>query len=405
MSKFARRMTTMENSAIVIKKLFSALVDPGTISFGGGAPANEALPVDIVREITNEIMRTDKRGIEALQYDGIMGVPDLREVVLKELLAPKGVKGKVDNVMIINGGLEAMNLLCQVFINPGDIILVESPTFVHSVEIFDMFEAKCIAVETDDSGMVPEDLEAKIKQFKPKMVYIIPTFQNPTGRTLPQDRRQRIAELGSKYDIIILEDDPYRDIRYSGTDLLPIKAFDRTGHTILANSFSKIFSPGTRLGYLLANDEVTEKLIYAKSATNSHTSTFSQVICAEFFKRGYYPAHHKMICDLYRERRDTMIECIDKFFPKGTKRTFPDGGLFTWVELPGNINTTELLTESTSNPDVKVAFIAGEGFFTEGGGKGSNCMRVSFGPVPPEKIRIGAERLGNLICSKLNIYT
>jgi len=401
MPKFAQRMTTMENSAIVIEKLFSSLVDPGTISFGGGAPATEALPIDIVREITNEIMRTDKRGIQALQYGGIMGIPDLREVVLTELLAPKGVNGKVDNVMIINGGLEAMNLLCQVYINPGDIILVESPTFVHSVAIFDMFEAKCIAVETDDSGMVPDDLEAKIKQFKPKMVYVIPTFQNPTGRTLPKDRRQRIAELGSKYDVIILEDDPYRDIRYSGTDLLPIKAFDRTGHTVLANSFSKIFSPGTRLGYILASDEVTKKLIYAKLATNSHTSTFSQVICAEFFKRGYFPAHLKMICDLYCERRDTMIECIDKFFPKGTKRTFPDGGLFTWVELPGNINTTELLTESTSNPDVKVAFIAGEGFFTEGGGKGSNCMRVSFGPVPPEKIRIGAERLGNLICSKL----
>jgi 2-aminoadipate transaminase len=220
---------------------------------------------------------------------------------------------------------------------------------------------------------------------------------------LSQERRQQIAELGSKYDVIILEDDPYRDIRYSGNDLLPIKAFDTTGHTVLANSFSKIFSPGCRLGYILANDDITEKLIYAKSATNSHTSMLSQIICAEFFKRGYYPAHHRMICDLYRERRDTMIECIDKYFPIGTKRTFPDGGLFTWVELPGNINTTELLVESSSNPDVKVAFIAGEGFFTEGGGKGNNCMRVSFGPVPPEKIRIGAERLGNLICSKLNV--
>ncbi|MGB4438305.1 MAG: aminotransferase class I/II-fold pyridoxal phosphate-dependent enzyme [Sedimentibacter sp.] len=152
---------------------------------------------------------------------------------------------------------------------------------------------------------------------------------------------------------------------------------------------------------MLANDEVTEKLFDAKTATNSHTSMLTQIICAEFFKRGYYPAHHKMICDLYRERRDVMIESIDKYFPEGTKRTTPDGGLFLWIELPEMINTTELLAEATTNPNVKVAFVAGEGFYAEGGGKGNNCMRISFGGVSPEKIRIGAERLGKLICSKL----
>lgn len=401
MSKFAQRMTTMEKSANIIRNLFGAMNDPDIISFGGGAPAKEALPVDIVREITNDIMRADKRGVEALQYGSVMGAPDLREVVVSDLLAPKGVKAKADNILITSGGLEGMNLLCQLYIDPGDVILVESPSFVHCVEIFEMFQARCIAVDMDGSGMVVEDLEAKIIKYKPKMVYVIPTFQNPTGRTLSLDRRQKIAELGSKYDIIILEDDPYRDIRYSGNDLLPIKAFDETGNTIMANSFSKIFSPGSRLGYVYANDEVISKLFDAKTATNSHTSMLPQVICAEFFKRGYYPAHHKMICDLYRERRDIMIECIDKFFPQGTKRTFPDGGLFTWAELPDYINTTELLVEATTNPDVKVAYVAGEGFFTEGNGKGRNCMRISFGGVPTEKIRIGAKRLGNLICSKL----
>lgn len=197
-----------------------------------------------------------------------------------------------------------------------------------------------------------------------------------------------------------MEDDPYREIRYSGSDLPPIKAFDKMGHTI-ANSFSKIFSPGCRLGYILANDEVVEKLLDIKTAVNTHTSMLLQIICAEFFRLGYYSQHHKMICDLYRERRDTMIECIDKFFPIGTKRTFPEGGLFTWAELPGGINTTALLAEATTNPDVKVAYVAGEGFFCEGGGKGNNYMRISFSGVTPAKIRIGAERLGKLICSKL----
>jgi 2-aminoadipate transaminase len=398
---FAKRMTTMEKSANIIRNLFGAMNNPGLISFGGGAPAKEALPIDTVREIAYDIIRTDKKGVEALQYGSVMGLPELREVVVSNLLAPKVVTAKAENILITSGGLEGINLLCQLYIDRGDIILVESPTFVHSVEIFEMFEAKCIAVDMDDDGMVTEDLEAKIIKYKPKMVYVVPTFHNPTGRTLSLERRQKIAELGSKYDVIILEDDPYRDIRYSGNDLLPIKAFDETGHTVLANSFSKIFSPGSRLGYVFANDRIAAKLFDAKTATNSHTSMLPQVICAEFFKRGYYPAHHKMICDIYRQRRDTMIECIDKYFPKGTKRTFPDGGLFTWAELPGNINTTDLLVESVNNPDVRVAYVAGEGFYIEGGGKGTNCMRISFGSVTPDKIRTGIERLGKLICSKL----
>jgi 2-aminoadipate transaminase len=394
-------MKTMEKSAQIIRNLFGAMNDPNLISFGGGAPAREALPIDIVREIVNDVMRVDKRGVEGLQYGSVKGLPDLREVVVSELLAPKGIEAKADNILITSGGLEGINLLCQLFIDPGDVILVESPTFVHCVEIFEMFQARCISVAMDDDGMVTEDLEEKIRKHNPKMVYVIPTFHNPTGRTLSLERRKRIAELGSEYDVLILEDDPYRDIRYSGSELKPIKAFDRTGHTVLANSFSKIFSPGSRLGYVLADDAVSSKLCDAKSATNSHTSMLPQVICAEFFKRGYYPAHHRMICDLYRERRDTMIDCIDRFFPEGTKRTFPDGGLFTWAELPGGIDTTELLVESTGNPAVKVAFVAGEGFFIEGGGMGRNCMRLSFGAVSPEKIRIGAERLGNLIRSRL----
>ena len=401
MSNYAKRMKTMEKQANIIKSLFSSMNDPDIISFGGGAIARECLPVDKIREITEDIMRVDSRGYEILSYGPVLGARDLREVIVNDLLAPKGVKANPDNILIITGGLEAMNLMCQLYIEPGDVILVESPTFVHSVETFSMFEANCIPVTMDDEGMSTEDLESKIVKYNPKLVYVIPTFQNPTGRTLSLERRKKIAELGSKYNVIILEDDPYRDIRYSGEDLLPIKAFDKTGHTVLANSFSKIFSPGSRIGYVYANDEIISKMVDAKSATNSHSSLLPQIICAEFFKRGYYPEHHKLLCDVHRERRDAMIESIDKYFPEGTKRTFPDGGLFTWVELSGGINTSELLAEATSNPVVMVAFVAGEGFFTEGNGKGSNCMRLSFGASTPAKIRTGIERLGNLIKIKL----
>jgi len=398
MPKYAQRMTDMEKSASIIRNLFNSMTDPEIISFGGGAPAKEALPVDIVREIANEVFTLDKRGVEALQYSHPIGLKDLREAVSKKLLAPKGVKASPDDILIVNGGLETMNLICQVFINPGDVILVESPTFVHCVEIFEMFQAKCIAVDMDEHGIIIEDVEKKIKEYNPKMVYVIPTFQNPTGKTLITERRKQLAEIGSKYDVIILEDDPYRDLRYSGEELPPIKAFDKTGHTVLANSFSKIFSPGARLGYVYASSDIIAKLFDAKTATNSHTSAIAQVLCAEFFNRGYYDEHLKKICDIYRERRDVMMECIDKYFPEGSKKVFPDGGLFTWVELPGNIDTTELLKEAIKH---KVAFVAGAGFFTEGNGKGNNCMRISFGNVLPEKIKIGMERLGALITSKL----
>ena len=393
MPKYAQRMYDMEDTAIIIRNLFNAMSDAEMISFGGGAPATEGLPVDIVREICNEVLTCEKRGTEALQYGSVLGVKDLREAVVNFLLKPKGIQASTDEILIVNGGLETMNLLCQVYINPGDVILVESPTFVHCVEIFKMFQAKCIAVDCDEHGLIMKDLEEKIQKYHPKFVYVIPTFQNPTGKTLPVERRKKLAELGTQYDVIILEDDPYQELRYSGEAVSPIKYFDKSGHTVYANSFSKIFSPGSRLGFVYASKEIIMKLFDAKTATNSHTSTLAQVICAEFFHRGYFSQHLKKICEIHRQRRDVMIKCIDQYFPTNTKRVFPDGGLFTWVELPNNINTTDLLKEANEN---KVHYIAGESFFVEANGKGKNCMRISFGNVTPEKIEIGMKRLGSL---------
>jgi Transcriptional regulators containing a DNA-binding HTH domain and an aminotransferase domain (MocR family) and their eukaryotic orthologs len=393
--KYSQRIHDMQKTADIVQGLFGSMTDPEIISFGGGAPAKEALPIDQIREIANDVLTVNGRGVEALQYGKPLGAQDLREIVAKDLLAPKGVNVSPDNILITAGGLESMNLLCQVFINPGDVILVESPTFVHCVEIFEMFQAKCVPVDMDENGMDIEDCEKKIKKFKPKMVYVIPTFQNPTGITLSQERRERLAALGDKYDVIILEDDPYRDIRFNGKDLTPIKAFDQTGHTVLANSFSKIFSPGSRLGYCVAEKEIINHLCDIKTATNSHTGMISEVLCAEFFKRGYYPEHHRKITSIYRERCGVMMECIDKYFPAGTKHTIPDGGLFTWVELPESINTTEALPICVEN---KVAYVAGEGFYAGSPGMGTNCMRMSYGAVEPARIKIGCERLGKILC-------
>ncbi|MBR1456460.1 MAG: PLP-dependent aminotransferase family protein [Oscillospiraceae bacterium] len=398
MPEFAKRIDYMAGSADIIRGLFNAMGDPETISFGGGAPATEALPVEAVQQIASEVLSRAQRGQEALQYGPVQGVRQLREIVAERLLTPKGVPAQADDVLIVNGGLETMNLLCQVFIDPGDVILCESPTFVHCVEIFEMFQARCIGCETDEQGIVPEDVEAKILQYKPKMVYVIPTFQNPTGKTLPADRRRRLAELGSRYDVLILEDDPYRDLRYSGEELLPIKAYDKTGHTVLANSFSKIFSPGSRLGYVFAEHRIIEKLMDVKTATNSHTSMIPQILCAEFFARGLFDEHLRRLCAVHRERRDAMMAALERYMPAGTKWVYPDGGLFTWVELPGGIDTTQLLHEAAA---CKVAYVAGAGFFVGNTGEGKNCMRISFGNVTPEKIDVGIRRLGDLIRTKL----
>ncbi|MCR5090570.1 MAG: PLP-dependent aminotransferase family protein [Oscillospiraceae bacterium] len=398
MPQFARRMEYMEGSAGIIRGLFGDMNDTETISFGGGAPASDALPVERIREIATDVLTREGRGVEALQYGPVQGVKQLRQIVAEKLLQPRGVPASEDDILIVNGGLETMNLLCQVFINPGDVILCESPTFVHCVEIFEMFEACCVGCETDDSGLVIADVERKIQKLHPKFVYTIPTFQNPTGRTLTAERRRQLAELGSRYDVIILEDDPYRDLRYSGEELLPIKAYDKSGHTVLANSFSKIFSPGSRLGYVYADHAIIEKLMDSKTATNSHTSMLPQILCAEFFARGYFEEHLETLRTVHRARRDAMMEALQKYMPEGSRWVYPDGGLFTWVELPGDIDTTELLKEAA---DYKVAFIAGAGFFVGGTGEGKNCMRISYGNVSPEKIDLGMQRLGDLVKSKL----
>lgn len=398
MTEFAKRMAYMQATSDVIRYLFDSMSDPETISFGGGAPAREALPVELVHNIADEVLTRGSRGVQALQYGNPIGIPELRQAVIDKLLAPKGLRAGLENVIIVAGGIESLNLISQLYLEPGDVILVESPTFVHAVQVFRMFESRCIACETDDNGLVIEDVEAKIKQYAPKMIYVIPTFQNPSGRTMSIERRKALAELGSTYDTVILEDDPYCELRYSGEILPPVKYFDESGHTVYANSFSKIFSPGSRLGYTFADERIIRKLYEAKTATNSHTNVVTQILCAEFFNRGLFEAHLKRICDIHRERRDVMMDCFKSMLPEGVKYVYPDGGLFTWAELPEHVDTTAMLAEAKTQ---KVAYMPGREFFMEGQPIKDNCMRVSFGGVTPERIKIGMERLAKVIRSKL----
>lgn len=395
MYRFAERMKTMEQSAEVMRKLFNATTGADAVNFSTGAPANETIDVDTIREICDDVLQKDGRGYEALQYNNPMGIPELREVVAKQLLPRRGIENAdKDDVMIVQGGLETLNFACQLFINKGDVILVESPTFMHAVEIFEMFEAVCVGVECDKDGMLIDDLKEKCSKYDVKMIYVIPSFQNPSGVTMSLERRKEIAEYVSDKDIILLEDDPYVELRYKGEDLPAIKKFDRSGNVVYANSFSKIFSPGLRLGYVYADKEIIKRMFDAKTATNSHTAVLQQIICAEYFKRGYFEKNIDGARQIYKDKAEFALSCIKKYMPQGTRVNEPDGGLFVWLRLPEGCMDTNELRERAD--ETGAAFVAGDGFFVEEG-KGHDCMRLSFGHLEYETIEEGIKRLGAYI--------
>ena len=398
MTAFSERMPYMRAAADVVRVLFESVSDPGTIGFGAGAPAMEALPVDKVAEISREILAKDAQGYRMLQYGNPMGLPALRQVVVDHLLSPRGLAAKTENVIIVNGGMEGLSATAHLYLDPGDVVLVESPTFVQAIETFQLFQARCLAVETDEEGLVIEALEAAVKKHRPKAIYLIPTFQNPSGRTSSLARRQAIAELAGRYDVMVIEDDPYCELRYSGQALPPVKSFDRTGNVVYVNSFSKIFSPGCRLGYVFADKEIIDRLYDVKTATNSLTNVYTQVICAEFFNRGLYPDHLRHICDIHRERRDALLSSLERYMPQGVQWVHPDGGLFSWVQLPEKLSTTELLPEVMA---AGVTYLPGRQFFVEGQPILDNCMRVSFGQIAPETIERGVKIMADVIKSKL----
>lgn len=401
MSEYAKRIPEMEGEVQKLKVLTDALISPTIVSFGGGAPAREAYPFDIVREICNDILRPTPEGFSTMVYGSQIGHLGLREAVRDYLLKPRGLDVKVENIMITAGGIQPINFMCQLYIDPGDVILVETPTFVHTDMIFKMFQAKLVPCETDNDGLVMEDVEEKIKKYNPKFIYTIPTFQNPTGVTLSQERRIKLAELANKYNVMVLEDDPYREIRYSGEELIPIMNYDKNDNVIFAGSFSKIFSPGSRLGFLVASEEQIEKFCNIKLGTDTCTNGLTQAIVSEFFKRGYYPQHLENLKNIYRSRRDAMTKALDAYFPAGTKHTYPDGGYYVWAELPEGLDASALAREI--GEDLNVCFGNGTIFYSEGNpdGAGARCMRLNFSGQTEESIEKNFKILGEFFCRKL----
>jgi len=400
--RYALRTQRMTSS--IIREILKYAQVPEMISFAGGLPAPDVFPVEEINEACNRVL--GDYGPQALQYSTTEGFVPLREMLVR--FSNRGGMGvNVDNIIITTGSQQALDLLGKIFINPGDRILVESPTYLGALQAWNAYGAEYITVPLDEQGMVTDALEEALRKG-PKFIYVLPNFQNPTGVTLSLERRKVLVELADKYGIPIVEDDPYSQLRYEGEHIPPIVLLDsqyrnNDGHTyhgnvIYLSTFSKTLAPGLRLAWVVAPVEVLRKLVQAKQGADLHTSTFNQMVAYEVSKGGFLDRHIEVIRDVYGHRRQVMLEALEENFPAEVNWTEPKGGMFLWITLPENMNATDLLYDAIEE---KVAFVPGEYFHPLGGGK--NTMRMNFSNATPEKIKEGIARLAKVVRKKIAV--
>ncbi len=387
--KWSDRLKNLEGNAI--REIFKLLKNPEIISFAGGLPAKEGIPTDIVRELSSEIL-VGKTGYDVLQYGATEGWAPFLESGIA-YLENMGISGlKKENVLAISGGQQGIDLTMKAFINKGDVILFERPTYLAAIHIAKTYEAKLVSVDSDDDGINLTDLENKIVENFPKLLYIVPTFSNPTGKTISIEKRKKIAEITAKYGVVVLEDDPYSKIRFEGEDLPPIKSFDTCGNIIYNTSFSKTLGPGIRVGLVAADEKIIRKMTIGKQAVDVHTTSLSQAIVDEYLRHGYMETTLSLVKPVYKEKKDAMISAIRKYFPSSVKYTNPQGGLFIWCVLPEYIDASKLLLKAVKR---NVAFVAGESFFATEPDK--NTFRLNYSNATLEQIDSGIKRLGDLL--------
>lgn len=388
---FARRFDHVTGSAI--REIFKVIARPGMISFAGGNPSLSALPDEQVRLLASEVLSTDGKAI--LQYGATEGYPAFLESLREYLRTHLNINPPA--VLPVTGSTQAMDLLCKALINPGDRIIVEDPSFLGNLQCMRLYEAELVPVRSDEEGLDPDHLEALIREVKPKLIYTIPTFQNPTGRTLSLERRKRVAELANRYGVVVAEDDPYRDLRYRGEDLPPIKSFDTDGWVVFLGSFSKVISPGLRVGYIAGNAEIIRKCTIGKQSTDVHTANLNQAIVDQYLRRGLLPDHIRAISAEYAVQCSRMLSHLDSF-PKGVTSTKPEGGLFIWTELPEKIDAASLLQKAVER---HVAFVPGTYFYAFGGH--TNTLRLNFSCSTVSQIDEGMSALRELVAQELKL--
>ena len=385
--RFSKRILEMDTT--IVREVLTLSTRPNIISFAGGLPAPESFPVEAMRQASDQVYRVN--GQAALQYGPSSGLFPLREKLARRHQS-QGISCTADNFLIVSGSQQGLDLAGKVFLEPGDLVVCENPTYLAALTVFRSYECGILPIETDDDGMIPEDLEKKLAANpKAKLMYLIPTFQNPTGRTWSLARRRAVLAIAEKYGLPILEDNPYGELRYEGEPIPSLKSMDTTGIVTYMGSFSKVLSPGIRLGWLLASRELIEKYESAKECTDLQASTISQMVVDTYLENNDLDENIRRLKGLYRGRRDLMLSLLASHFPAEAVWTHPCGGLFLWVTLPERIDTTALLHTMV---DQGVAYIPGQSFFAEQDVR--CCLRLNFSNASEEHLVQGMTTMGRI---------
>ncbi len=385
---YAKRTARLKSSAI--RELLKLTADPAIISFAGGLPAPEMFPVREFQEACDYVLRNE--GLLALQYGATEGYRPLKEYLV-ERMNKYGVPAEEDNILLTNGSQQALDLIGKVFVDSTMVVCTERPTYLGALQAWNAYEANYCTVPLDDKGMIVDDLPKIIEKHKPTFVYVLPNFHNPAGVSLSEERRHQLVEIAIKYDIFIVEDDPYGELRFEGEDVIPIVTLAKE-RTIYLCTFSKTLAPGLRLGWIVAPQVVISKLVQAKQGADLNTSPFVQMIANDICQRGILRQHVRRIRATYKERRDAMLDAMAEFFPQEVKWTHPQGGLFLWVKAPEKINTVDLFKTAVAE---KVAYVPGTSFYPDDDPEGQHTMRLNFSYCKPEVIVEGIRRLGTAL--------
>lgn len=396
-ARFAQRTRHMSSS--VIRELLKLTEHPEIISFAGGLPAPEVFPLEHIESATQRVLA--EHGAQALQYSATEGYTPLRELLVRHMRR-YGVHVTPANIVITGGSQQALDLLARLFVNPGERVLTEEPSYLGALQAFGAAQAEFVSVPIDDEGMDVEQLEGALRSG-PKFMYVLPNFQNPAGVTLSLPRRRRLLELAGRYGIPVVEDDPYGQLRYAGEHLPPLVKIDAdlhggaagrafTGNVLYVSTLSKVLAPGLRVAWIVAPEVVIERLVQFKQAADLHTGTFAQMVAWEVARGGFLDQHVRHIRRVYSERRDAMLQALERYFPAEACWTRPAGGLFLWVTLPKGVDTSRLLDTALEH---KVAFVPGAPFHPCGGG--AETLRLNFSYPTPERIDEGIRRLAGVV--------
>ena len=389
--KFANRIDSLRASDI--REILKITQRAEVISFAGGLPAPELFPVEEIKEISRLLM--EESGRVALQYSTTEGYEPLRQKIAARIGRKFQTQASAEEVMITSGSQQALDFTGKLFLDAGDVVLCESPTYLAAISAFRAYQPEFIAVPTDDDGMIIEELERILATTdNVKLVYVIPDFQNPTGRTWSRERRRRFIETVSRYGVAVLEDNPYGELRFEGEILPSIKSMDREGLVIGTGTFSKTFCPGMRIGWLVAAPPVIEKYVLIKQGADLCTSLRNQMEIDLFMELFDFEGNLVRLTELYRQRRNSMVAALEAMMPEGVSFTRPQGGLFLWGKLPERIKAIELLKRCLEQ---NVAFVPGDSFFPNGGVE--NTLRLNYSNMPEDRIREGVARLAAAIRS------